>query len=249
VAHDFNNLLVSILTCSTFLMEELPEGDPRREDAAEIKRAGERAAQLARQLLAFGRKSAIEPRRVAVDAVVARIEGILRRTLGTEVRLTIALAATSPVQIDPGQLEQVVMNLAVNGRDAMARGGELRLATSDVTLERGPAEDARLAPGRYAVLSVADEGSGIAPEVLPRIFEPFFTTKREGDGTGLGLSTVYGIVKEAGGTVTVASVLGRGTTFTVYLPACVAEPEEREAVHQVVHASHDESRLAAAGRG
>jgi PAS domain S-box-containing protein len=245
VAHDFNNLLVSILTCSGFLLEELPEGDPRREDAFEIKRAGERAAQLARQLLAFGRKSAIRPEAVSVNGVVERVEGILRRTVGADVRLVTALEATQPVQIDRGQLEQVVMNLAVNARDAMPRGGELRIETADVALERPETPDVRLPAGRYALLRVTDQGSGIPPEILPRIFEPFFTTKEEGHGTGLGLSTVYGIVKEAGGTVTVASAAGRGTTFTVHLPACAAV-EPPETVHQLVASRGDDGRLRAA---
>jgi PAS domain S-box-containing protein len=243
VAHDFNNLLVSILTCSNFLLEELPEGDPRREDAAEIRGAGERAAQLARQLLAFGRKSAASPEPVSLNTAVGRVEGLLRRTIGMHVRLVTVLESSWPVQIDRGQLEQVVMNLAVNGRDAMPHGGELRIVTADVTLEGPAADEVRLSPGRYAALSVADHGSGIRPEILPRIFEPFFTTKEEGRGTGLGLSTVYGIVKEAGGTVTVDSALGRGTSFTVYLPSCA---EEREAVHQVVRGSRGETAPRAA---
>jgi signal transduction histidine kinase len=229
IAHDFNNLLVSILSCSSYLLEELPEHDALREDAAEIKRAGERAAQLVRQLLAFGRKSALVPVVCDVNLAVRRVETILRRAVGERVALTVSLAASWPTRIDPGLLEQVIMNLAVNARDAMPGGGELRISTADVTLDHPPAQDPPLAPGRYAVLAVADTGCGICPEVLPKVFEPFFTTKEEGRGTGLGLSTVYGIVQEAGGAVAVSSAVGRGTSFAVYLPACRAEERGSEA--------------------
>ncbi len=227
IAHDFNNLLVSILSCSSFLLESFDAGDPRREDAQEIKGAGERAAQLVRQLLTFARKSAFRPSAVDLSTVVRRIDPIVRRAIGEDVTLSIALeTAPWPTRIDPGQLEQVLVNLAVNARDAMAEGGELRIETSNVALERPPADAEELAPGRYAVLTVADTGCGIGDEVLPNIFEPFFTTKPEGRGTGLGLSTVYGIVRDAGGHVAVSSTPGRGTTFTVYLPACEADPRE-----------------------
>jgi PAS domain S-box-containing protein len=229
IAHDFNNLLVSILTCSSFLLEALPDHDERREDAAEIKRAGERAAQLVRQLLAFGRKSALVPVVCDVNRAVRRVETILRRVVGERVTLSVALHASWPTRIDPGLLEQVIMNLAVNARDAMPGGGELRISTRDVTLDHAQAHDQRLAPGRYAVLEVADTGCGIGPEVLPKVFEPFFTTKEEGRGTGLGLSTVYGVVQEAGGGVAVSSAVGHGTTFAVYLPACAAEERADDA--------------------
>ncbi len=225
IAHDFNNLLVSILSCSGFLLDTLAEGDERREDAAEIKQAGERAAHLVRQLLAFGRKSAFAPVAVDLNRAVQRVETILRRAVGERVSVSVSLRSSSRTRIDAGQLEQVILNLAVNARDAMPEGGELKIETRDVTLERAPAHDARLVAGRYAVLTVTDVGCGIAPEVLPKIFEPFFTTKEEGRGTGLGLSTVHGIVEEAGGSVAVSSRVGRGTEFTVYLPACRAEQD------------------------
>jgi len=221
IAHDFNNLLVAILSGSEFLLESLADGDPRREEAATIKKAGERAAGLVRQLLAFARKSDFTPVPVDLAAAVRRIDPILRRAIGGQVVLTGSLEGASSTLIDPGHLDQVVMNLAVNARDAMpGDGGELRIETADVTLEHPPAHDARLKPGRYVVLKVTDAGCGIRADVLPRIFEPFFTTKEEGRGTGLGLSTVYGIVHEAGGTIAVSSAVGGGTTFTVYLPAC-----------------------------
>jgi PAS domain S-box-containing protein len=230
IAHDFNNLLVSILSCSGFLLESLPADDARREDAAEIKAAGDRAAQLVRQLLAFARKSPYCPAAIELGAIVRRVESLLRRAMGEEVKLSISLA-TEPwsARIDTGQLEQVLMNLVVNARDAMPAGGELRIATRNETLGRPSDRDDVPEAGRYAVLTVSDTGCGIAAEVLPKIFEPFFTTKEEGRGTGLGLSTVYGIVEEAGGKVTVSSAVGQGTTFTVYLPACAPEEGVDEA--------------------
>jgi PAS domain S-box-containing protein len=224
VAHDFNNLLVSILSCSTFLLESLDPDDARREEAAEIKKAGERAAQLVRQLLAFGRKSAFRPVPVDVNASIHHVEAILRRAAGESVALSISGEASWPTRIDPSQLEQVLLNLAVNARDAMPAGGHLRISTRNASLDRAPGDAGQLAPGRYTVITVCDTGGGIPPEVLPRIFEPFFTTKPEGRGTGLGLSTVYGIIQEAGGTVTVTSAVGRGSMFTIYLPACAEGP-------------------------
>ena len=179
-----------------------------------------------RQLLAFGRKSAHRPVPVDVSAVVRGIEAILRRAMGEHVTLSMSLQALEPwmTRIDPGQLEQVLMNLAMNARDAMQGGGELRIETRHLVVDPHAPDAKGLAPGRYAVLTVADRGCGMTPDVLASAFEPFFTTKPTGQGTGLGLATVYGIVKEAGGTVAVESAPGRGTTFTVFLPACAPEP-------------------------
>jgi two-component system, cell cycle sensor histidine kinase and response regulator CckA len=221
VAHDFNNLLVGILSCSDHLLEALPPGDPLRAEAREIRAAGDRAAQLVRQLLAFGRKVPAAPAPVEPGAVVAGIEAILRRVAGAPVTLTLALEpAPWRARIDPGELEQVVVNLVVNGRDAMPGGGTLNIATRNVDLQHAPAGAEALAPGRYAVLSVADTGTGMTPEVLARAFEPFFTTKPKGSGTGLGLATAYAIVQEAGGAIVLESAPGQGTTATIYLPAC-----------------------------
>jgi PAS domain S-box-containing protein len=221
IAHDFNNLLVVILSNARFLLEALPPGDERREDAEAILDAGERGAGLVRQLLTFGRKG--EPRRAAADvgAVVRGIDRLLRRAAGPEVQVSVELApGTCAVRIDTGQVEQVLMNLVVNARDAMPEGGEIRVATRWLDLEEPPPDCPALRPGRYAALAVADTGCGMTPEVAARVFEPFFTTKESGKGTGLGLSTVYGIAKRSGGDVAVSSEPGRGTTFTVYLPAC-----------------------------
>jgi two-component system, cell cycle sensor histidine kinase and response regulator CckA len=226
VAHDFNNLLVGILSCSDHLLEALPSGDALRAEAREIREAGDRAAQLVRQLLAFGRKAPAAPVPVEPGAVVVGIEAFLRRVAGANVGVTLALEpAPWRARIDPGELEQVVVNLALNGRDAMPDGGTLRLATRNVTVDRPPPRAEALAPGRYAVLSVADVGCGMAPQVLARAFEPFFTTKPKGSGTGLGLATAYAIVQEAGGAIALDSAPGQGTTATVYLPACDPAPE------------------------
>jgi CheY-like chemotaxis protein len=223
VAHDFNNLLVAILTSSAFLAEALPEGDPRRQDAVEIHDAGDRAARLVRQLLAFARRSAVNPVPTDLNAVIVGFERLLRRTIGEDVRVEARLAeGLWPTRIDPGNVEQVVMNLAVNARDAMPGGGTLRLETHNE--EVPPGSDLGVPPGRYAVLVVEDTGAGIPPDVLPRIFEPFFTTKRPGQGTGLGLSTVHGIVEQARGRISVDAAPGRGARFTLRLPACDEAP-------------------------
>jgi nitrogen-specific signal transduction histidine kinase/CheY-like chemotaxis protein len=223
VAHDFNNLLVGILSCSGFLLESMSESDPRRADVEEIREAGERAARLVRQLLTFGRRSSFRPTIVDVNEAVRGLERLLRRTIGEHISIAVATPAEPCLtRIDPGQFEQVLMNLAVNARDAMPNGGQLSIRTRTALVETPPAACADLAPGRYAILAVSDTGCGIAPDVLPRIFEPFFTTKGEGKGTGLGLATTYGIVQEARGRILVDSAVGRGTTITVYLPTADA---------------------------
>jgi signal transduction histidine kinase/CheY-like chemotaxis protein len=225
IAHDFNNLLVAILTCSEFLLESIDGSDPRRVDVEEIRHAGQRAALLVRRLLTFARKGPSTPTIVDLPAIVRGMEQLLRRTLGDHVELSFRLEP-GLARIDPGHLEQVLLNLAVNARDAMPAGGRLHVETRTAPAEGHSAAGDGPAPDRQAVLTVADSGCGIPPEVLPRIFEPFFTTKGEGQGTGLGLSTVYGIVRQAGGRIAVDSAPGRGTTFRVCLPSAETAPAE-----------------------
>jgi two-component system, cell cycle sensor histidine kinase and response regulator CckA len=226
VAHDFNNLLTIINGYSEFLLQDLPTDDPSWELITEIHKAGERSAGLTRQMLAFSRKQVLAPRVLDLNAVVDNTASMLRRLLGEDVRLSLAPGLSLwSVRADPGQVEQILMNLAVNARDAMPTGGRLTVATANVELDEGYAQahpDAR--PGPHTLLSVSDTGSGMSPEVRARIFEPFFTTKAPGKGTGLGLATVYGIVKQSGGHVELHSAVGVGTTFKVYLPAA-AGPE------------------------
>jgi two-component system, cell cycle sensor histidine kinase and response regulator CckA len=222
VAHDFNNLLVGILGHADLLASEAAPGSALEESAQTIAQAAQRAAELTRQLLAFARLGQHRQVEVDVHAVVEEVAALLRRTLDKAIRIELALAAPlHHLRGDPGQIQQVVLNLAVNARDAMPEGGTLKVETALEVLEAETTTPG-LGPGRYLVLAVADTGSGIAPEHLDRIFEPFFTTKEEGRGSGLGLATVYGIVKAHGGTVLIRSQLGRGTRFLVYLP--VVEP-------------------------
>ena len=228
VAHDFNNILSVILSYSGLVAEALPEGSPQRVEVGEIERAGQRAASLTRQLLALGRKEIVDVKVLDLDAIVAGLRGMLARLVGEAVDLrTSPSGALHLIEADPGQIEQIVVNLVVNANDAMPSGGLLTIATSNV--EIGPdAHSEDLAPGRYVLLSVSDTGVGIPEDALPRIFEPFFTTKSVGKGTGLGLPTVLGIVKQYGGHVAVASEPSQGTTFRVYLPrshAATAGPE------------------------
>jgi PAS domain S-box-containing protein len=248
VAHDFNNLLAVILNYTTFVAEQVADlsrtdPDPRWpavcRDIAEIQRAGARAGELTHQLLAFGRREVVRPQVLNVNAVIGQMENLLRRSLGEHIQLHTQLAADlCPVLADPGQLEQVLVNLAVNARDAMPDGGTLSIATVNTALDDDAAH-ARpgLRPGRHAQLTVADTGSGIPPEVAERIFEPFFTTKPKGKGTGLGLATVYGIIHQADGHIALSSIAGAGTTFTVLLPATdqapalIEEPASRQLGH------------------
>jgi len=220
VAHDFNNLLAVIMGSAEILLEELPAGSRSREDIAEILGASKSAAQLTRQLLAFGRKQALAPRLVNLNELVASTEKLLRRTLGGDMDLRTLLSPDLGLaRADPGQLEQVIVNLAVNARDAMPSGGRLTIETANVELDtRYLARHTMVQPGRYVVLTVSDTGTGMDATVQARIFEPFFTTKPRDKGTGLGLATVYGIVKQSGGFIWVYSELGHGTVFKVYLP-------------------------------
>lgn len=220
VAHDFNNLLTAIKGYSEFVAEALEPGDQRRKDVEEITAAADRAAALTRQLLAFSRHQVLSPRVIDANTVVSGVEKLLKRLIGAPIRLAVALhPETVCIRVDPGQLEQVVINLAVNARDAMPGGGTLRIETSiaqfDEHVEMGSAE---LSRGRYAVIAVSDTGTGMTAETKSRLFEPFFTTKDPGHGTGLGLATVYGIVQQSGGSIVVFSELGAGATFKVFLP-------------------------------
>lgn len=220
VAHDFNNLLTAILGYSDMVLEKLPRGSVLSRYTSEIKRAGERAASLTRQLLAFSRLQVMSPRVLDLNVVIEEMSRMLRRVIGEDVTLTTSPGAgLERVKVDPSQVEQVILNLAVNARDAMPEGGELRIRTSNARFaEDFIAEGVRVQAGSYVALEVTDTGCGMDSETSARVFEPFFTTKEKGKGTGLGLSTVYGIVKQSGGYIWVNSEPQKGTTFKIYLP-------------------------------
>ena len=225
VAHDFNNLLTAILGYCELVLDDLRPEDPLRFEISEIQTAGRQAAGLTRQLLAFSRKQIIEPTLLDVNEVVRALQSLLRRLIGEDIEIAVALAARPMmVNADRGQIEQVVMNLAVNARDAMPGGGRLLIETAHVELDGTYAETHLNAPpGTYVVLTVTDTGVGMPPDVLSHLFEPFFTTKEQGKGTGLGLATVHGIVTRSGGSVGVYSEVGRGTSFKIYLPRADAD--------------------------
>ncbi len=221
IAHDFNNLLTAINGFAELLEMQMSTEDPLQQYAVKILESGERAADLVSQLLAFARKQVVCPRVLNLNDVVRRMNAMLHRIIGEHIELkTVLDPKLCAVEMDPSQIEQLVVNLVVNARDAMPQGGCLTLETADLVLdEEYVAEQVEVTPGRYVVLSVADTGVGMPPEVLARIFEPFFTTKEVGKGTGLGLSTVFGIVKQNSGHITVYSEVGQGTLFRIYLPA------------------------------
>ncbi len=231
VAHDFNNLLTAVMGYSEFLLNEFPWDDQRRRYLQEIYNTAERAASLTRQLLAFSRKQVLQPRVVNMNAILASVEKMLRRLIGEDIDLvTVQEPQLGAVKVDPSQIEQVILNLAINARDAMPHGGKLTLETSNVHLDEDYARrHAGVRPGRYVMLAVSDTGSGMDAETRSRIFEPFFTTKRHGKGTGLGLATVYGIVKQSGGHIWVYSEPGRGTTFKIYFPRVEEKAESVDA--------------------
>jgi two-component system, cell cycle sensor histidine kinase and response regulator CckA len=227
IAHDFNNLLAVIINYASFLEDEFDRSDPRREDLEEIKRAGERGANLVRQLLAFSRKEVMEPRNVDLNDIVWDTEKLLKRTIGEDVDLQIvAREGLWITKVDPGQVEQVLMNLAVNARDAMPDGGSLVIETSNVVVDEVHAKRREgLKEGDYACLTVNDTGRGMTDEIRAQIFEPFFTTKKRGEGTGLGLATVYGIVKQLNGYISCYSEVEHGSTFRIYFPVARDESE------------------------
>ncbi|HVF40471.1 MAG TPA: response regulator, partial [Gemmatimonadaceae bacterium] len=241
VAHDFNNLLTAITSYAQFVLDDTAPDDPRRDDIGEIRAASDRAAALTRQLLAFSRQQVLHIQTMDPNASIVGSERLLARIIGDNVRITTRLdPAAWAISCDPGQFEQVIFNLAINGRDAMPAGGVLVIETTNVELDAAAASQyAGVVPGRYLKLNVGDSGVGMDAETQSRIFEPFYTTKGVGKGTGLGLSTVYGIVTQCGGSVTVQSEPGVGTTFCILLPA--ASPDSI-----VVPAAE---RIAVQGRG
>ncbi|MEZ5102312.1 MAG: ATP-binding protein [Thermoleophilia bacterium] len=230
IAHDFNNLLAAILGYTSLAIEMLPEDSDVLEELAEVERAATRAASLTRQLLAYSRKQLLQPRTLDMNAVVIDVDRMLRRLIGEDIRVAAALDPDlGLVKADPGQVEQVLLNLAINARDAMPEGGRLTIETANVELGSDYADGHfDVAPGRYVMVAVSDTGTGMPPDVVERIFEPFFTTKPDGKGTGLGLATVQGIVRQSDGHVWVYSEPGEGTTFKVYLPRVDDPGDERE---------------------
>jgi PAS domain S-box-containing protein len=220
VAHDFNNLLTIINGYAELMLSQFSSDHPARSQAEEIKKAGERAAALTRQLLAFGRRQVLAPQILDLNDIVGGVEKMLRRLIGEDIDLVfIPKEPLGAVKADPGQIEQVLMNLAVNSRDAMPKGGKLTIETAEIELDEAYCRShAHVAPGPHVMLAVSDTGVGMDKETQARIFEPFFTTKEKGKGTGLGLATVYGIVKQSGGHIWLYSEPGRGTTFKIYLP-------------------------------
>jgi PAS domain S-box-containing protein len=220
IAHDFNNLLTTILGYSELLLRGRPDDAELQEDVGEIRKASERAASLTRQLLAFSRKQVIEPRVLDLNALVGESIRMLRPLIGEDIELSTVLAPNLPsVRADPVQIEQVIVNLAVNARDAMPGGGKILLETAVRRIDAGSARPGGLAAGDFVTLRVTDTGSGMDEATQERIFEPFFTTKEKGKGTGLGLSTAYGIVKQSGGDIRVRSARQAGSTFEILLPA------------------------------
>jgi len=218
VAHDFNNLLTGIMGITNDLMSTFPAGDARMQDLELILDSAQKAFDVTKQLLAFGRRQITQPKVLIVNDVIRPFSKLVERLIGEKIKMSFKLGVVPPVKIDPGQLEQIVLNLIVNARDAMSQGGIIDLRTYSVTLSAGREGILRTAPGDYVVLEVQDKGCGMNEDTLAHIFEPFFTTKGKDKGTGLGLATVFGIVKQAGGDIDVTSAPGKGSVFRVFLP-------------------------------
>jgi PAS domain S-box-containing protein len=237
IAHDFNNLLTVIKGYTQLSLSHIQEGDPCRENIEEIKAAAERAAELTNQLLTFSRRQILDMKVLDLNTIVRGLEKMTGRIIGEDIEMVTVLDDhLGRVKTDPSQIEQVILNLVVNARDAMPAGGKLAIETANVVLDETYARThIGVAPGSYVMLSVSDTGCGMSPEIKELIFEPFFTTKEEGKGTGLGLSTIYGIVKQSGGNIWVYSEPGRGTTFKVYLPRV---EEETDALPVQDHTDH-----------
>ncbi len=225
IAHDFNNLIMVIRGYAELVEQSLSESSPARADIREVKRAVDRAAGLTTQLLAFSRKQVLQPRVVSLNDIVGGMQKMLPRIIGEDIELALDLRPDAgSVRADPGQIEQVIMNLAANARDAMPQGGTLTFQTANVSVGEGiPAAHPEMSPGSYVMLCVRDTGTGMDAETLQRIFEPFFTTKELGKGTGLGLATVYGIIKQSGGYIYCVSEVGEGSLFRIYLPRVLEE--------------------------
>src|SRR6202041_2356534 len=236
VAHDFNNLLMVINGYTEVLLEQLPHGSAMHNKVESIQQAADRAATLTRQLLAFSRKQLLELKVVDVNKVVGDMERLLRPLIGENIELVTRLSTqTGHTRADVSQLEQVIMNLVVNAKDAMPEGAKLTFQSADVMVGPAFSQHRFIQPGRYAVISVSDTGHGMDKETQTRIFEPFFTTKEKGKGTGLGLSTVYGIVKQSNGYVFAQTEVGAGTTFNVYLPRVEESAEEQSPAKAAPH--------------
>jgi PAS domain S-box-containing protein len=230
VAHDFNNILSIIMGHGELLLENSGGNEQARSGLEQIRRAAERAASLTQQLLAFSRKQVLQPKVLDLNEAVVETQKMLTRVIGEDIHLIADLhPSLAPVKVDPGQVEQVLMNLAVNARDAMPQGGRIVMETSNVEVDAERGRDLELAAGRYAMLKVSDTGHGMEPATLSHIFEPFFTTKPRGKGTGLGLATVYGIVKQSGGSIQVTSAAGKGTQFRIYFPEAEDRPRAASA--------------------
>jgi PAS domain S-box-containing protein len=229
VAHEFNSILTAIIGQSELLLEDLPAGSPLSRNATEISKAADRAAGLTRQLLAYGRKQFLHPKILDLNQVVAGMEGMFRHLMGGDVDVRIISAADlHAVKADAGQIEQVIINMAINARDAMPCGGKLTLETANVTFDHGRADRyPEMKPGDYVMLAITDTGTGMTAEIKAHVFEPFFSTKDVGRGTGLGLATCYGIIKQSGGHISVYSEPGRGSTFKIYLPQAQSETRVR----------------------
>lgn len=240
IAHDFNNILTAILGYSDLVLGQVQDPTIRAE-VEEIRLAGERAAALTGQLLAFSRKQTVEPRTLNLNVVTAEMDKMLQRVIGDDVKLVTQLdPALGSTQADPGRIEQILLNLAVNARDAMPRGGKLTIKTANMELDEAYAKaHVDVTPGRYVMLAVSDTGTGMDAATRERVFEPFFTTKAEGKGTGIGLATVYGIVKQANGHVWLYSDVGKGTTFKIYFPRSDEAPIETGSTEACANTGHE----------